>query len=112
MSFLIVELTSKGIIFGADRNVTTTYSDGTKNQNTKTEKVLKWPNGKALIGFVGQGRIGRYTTTEYLQDFITRFPVFTSLESISESLRKEVEDQRMIDEGTKSAEGIIIPPLA
>lgn len=108
MSFLIIDLTSKGLIFGADRNVTTTYPDGSQNQNKKTDKVLKWPNDKALIGFVGQGRIGKFTTTDFVKDFMSRHPVFTSLESISEILRGEVEAQRKIDEGSNKAEGLII----
>ncbi|MFO0357405.1 MAG: hypothetical protein ACK50A_10635 [Sphingobacteriaceae bacterium] len=107
MSFLIVDLTSKGLIFGADRNVTTIYSDGTQNQNTKTEKVLKWTNDKALIGFVGQGSIGNYSTTDFVKDFIKRYPDFKSLETISEILRSEVEAQRKIDEGNNKPEMLI-----
>lgn len=107
MSFLIVEITSKGLIFGADRNVTITYPDGSKDQNTKTEKVLKWPNDKALIGFVGQGQIGHLSTTEWSKKFISDNPNFNSIEEISSKLKVEVEKQRRIDEGTNKAEAII-----
>ena len=108
MSFLIVEITSKGMIFGADKNVTTTRSDGTSDQNTKTEKVLKWTNGKAFVGFVGQGRIGGMPTKNWIEEFITDNPNFSSLEQISLKLKDKVEKQRRIDEGTNKAEPMII----
>ncbi|HKJ80496.1 MAG TPA: hypothetical protein VJ954_00620 [Ignavibacteriaceae bacterium] len=108
MSFLIVEITSKGMIFGADKNVTTIYPDGTTHQNKKTEKVLKWPSGKALVGFVGQGQIGGLSTKTWIEKFITDNPTFSSLEQISMKLKDEVEKQRRIDEGTNSAEVLII----
>jgi len=108
MSFLIIELTSKGLIFGADKNVTTTYSDGTKNQNKKTEKILKWPNNKALIGFVGQGRIADLSTRDWIESFIQRNLDFISLEVVSEKLKSEIEEQRKIDEGMGPSKGLII----
>jgi hypothetical protein len=108
MSFLIVEITSKGMIFGADKNVTTTYTDGTSDQNTKTEKVLKWPNGKALVGFVGQGQIGNLSTKSWIEKFITDNPTFSSLEQISLKLKDEVEKQRRKDEGASKAKVLII----
>lgn len=108
MSFLIVEITSKGLIFGADRNVTTTYPDGSTDQNTKTEKVLKWTNGKALIGFVGQGQIGHLSTTAWINKFIVDNPDFSSLEEISSKLKVEVEQQRRVDEGGNEAVPLII----
>ena len=108
MSFLIIELTSRGLIFGADRNVTTTYSDGTKIQKKQTEKVLKWPNDKALIGFVGQGRIGSLSTRDWIENFINRNLDFISLEEVSEKLKNEIEEQRKTDEGTNPPKGMII----
>lgn len=108
MSFLIIELTSKGLIFGADKNVTTTHPDGTREQKKKTEKVLKWPNDKALVGFVGQGRIGSISTRDWIDNFILRNLEFTSLNEISEKLKDEIEEQRIIDEGTNPPKGLII----
>jgi len=108
MSFLIIEITSKGLIFGADKNVTTTYSDGSADQNSKTEKVLKWPDGKALIGFVGQGQIGGLTSKKWIEKFISDNTSFTTLESISSKLKDEVEKQRRIDEGNNKPEPLII----
>lgn len=109
MSFLIIEINSKGLIFGADKNVTTTnLLDGSTHQNTKTEKVLKWNNEKALVGFVGQGRIGNLTTKEWLENFITNNPNFTSLKEISSKLKDEVEKQTRIDNGINKPEPLII----
>lgn len=108
MSFLVIEVLSKGIILAADRNITTTYTDGSEDQSVKRQKVLKWPNDKAIVGYVGQARIGGKYTDEWLTDFINRNLTFSSLSEVSEILRKEVEAQRKIDEGKGNPSPLII----
>jgi hypothetical protein len=79
MSILVVQLVREGLLFGADRNITTTVRLGTGPQGTviasgqaPRPKVLKWPNRPVVVGYVGRARIaGRYTD-EWLYDFIGR----------------------------------------
>lgn len=109
MSILVVEVTSEGMIFGGDKNVTSTYPDGTTKQEKQTEKVLKWPNNQALIGFVGNGSISGKSTTDWMKEFIQANLNFTSLSDTAEKLRREVETQRLKDEGAnRQARGMII----
>ena len=108
MSFLVIEVVSKGIIFAADRNVTTTYSDGSENQNKKIEKVIKWPNNKAIIGFVGQAQIGGEVANDWCNKFINDNLDFISLEDVSERLRSKVENQRKIDDVSDNPQPLII----
>ena len=109
MSILVIEVTSDGIIFGGDRNVTTTHADKTTTQEKQTEKVLKWSNDKALIGFVGNGRIDNKSTTEWINEFINKNLDFSSLKEVADKLCSEVQAQRKIDEGQEAkARGMII----
>ncbi len=70
MSILIVEALSEGLIFAADRNVTASYQDGTSKQIDPRPKVLKWPNERAIIGFVGVAQINNLPIHEWIQKFI------------------------------------------
>jgi hypothetical protein len=108
MSFLVIEILSKGIIFGADRNVTATYNDGSQDQNEKIEKVLKWPNDKCLVGYVGVGEVGGLSTKDWMEKFIQANLNFKNLETLAEDLRNKVEEQRRIDEDTDNPEAFII----
>ena len=67
MSILLVEVVPQGLVFGADRNVTFTKQRMTESGNITIEihgqnqrsKVLRWPNRKALVGYVGAAEIGK-----------------------------------------------------
>lgn len=53
MSILLVQLVPQGILFGADRNVTTEVSQGghlVVQGQSQRPKVVKWPNREAIIG--------------------------------------------------------------
>jgi hypothetical protein len=108
MSFLVIEVLSKGIIFGADRNVTTTEVDGSVHQNEKIEKVLKWPKNNCLVGYVGVGEVGGQSTRDWMNDFIQKNQDFISINAMAEDLRIKIEEQRRIDEGVGPAEEFII----
>ena len=108
MSFLVVEVLSKGIVFGADKNVTTTLLNGTQHQLEKTEKVLIWPNNRAIIGYVGQGQMGNLSTATWMTNFINRNLNYKSLEAVSKILTTEVEAQMLIDEKGKATSPFII----
>ncbi|MBA7514790.1 hypothetical protein ES705_06825 [subsurface metagenome] len=116
MSILVVQVLYEGIIFGADRNVTRTSIHKTEDGKTvyifkgqsQRPKVLRWPNNKALIGYVGAATIGGIPTDEWLYDFIGRNFGFQNFEALAYGLKDEVQAQRIIDEGHEEAELLII----
>lgn len=116
MSILVVQALKEGIIFGADRNITTTsvrqMNEGqmiyTVCGQSQRRKVLRWPNNKALIGYVGVASLAGMPTDEWLYDFIGRNLSFTDFRELTTRLRDEVQAQRVIDEGEGKAEGLII----
>ena len=95
MSVLVVQVLPQGILFGADRNLT--YGDFTPTLGQRA-KVLKWQNGRAAVGYVGVATIGGRPADEWLFDFVGRSLTFPSLDSLAETLRAEVEEQRHKDE--------------
>lgn len=109
MSILLIEFLPQGIIFGADRNITHRIEKfGTTkvevHGQTQERKVLRWPNRKALIGYVGAAEIGGIPTAEWLYDFIGDHLNFDSLESLATSLCSKVQEQRLLDEKGASPE--------
>jgi len=61
------------MLFGADRNVTTQVGqDVIYVGQAQRPKVLKWPNRDAIIGYVGQAKIGDQMTDEWLYSYIGR----------------------------------------
>lgn len=108
MSILIVEALSEGLIFAADRNITALSAGGTSRQVSPRPKVLKWPNDKAVIGFVGAAQINNQPIHEWILKFIDEFKDFSSFEEVSKELSSRVETQRKIDEGNKLASPLII----
>lgn len=108
MSILVVEIVSEGMIFGADRNITVTYTDGRANQVVPQRKVVKWPNNNTLLGFVGAATINGQPIENWLQGVLGDFQNLTTLEQMAQELRNRVETQRRIDEGTRPADAMII----
>jgi hypothetical protein len=73
VSILVVHLIPQGLIFGADRNVTTQVEgEVVYVGQSQRPKVLKWPNRDALLGYVGQARIDDRMTDEWLYAYIGR----------------------------------------
>jgi hypothetical protein len=117
MSILIVQVLPQGLVFGADRNVTVTTTtveaDGQVQVTLiqgqgQRPKVLKWPNNRALVGYVGAAQIAGMPMDEWLYEFIGRHFEFPSFENVAEALRAEVEQQRSIDEGEEDAQALIL----
>lgn len=84
MSILVVHLVPEGLLFAADRNITTSLAAGNVRLvgQSQRPKVLKWPNTDAIIGYVGQAEIGGVMTDEWLYRFMGRnltFPDFATL---------------------------------
>lgn len=108
MSILVVEVLSEGLIFGADRNITHTYPNGSKAQESEQPKVLKWPNENYLFGFVGAAQISGMPIHEWLVTLTQEFESKTSLEDIVNELKNKVQIQRNKDEGNNPARPLII----
>ena len=116
MSILVVQALYEGLIFAADRNVTSTSIQETRdgrtiyvNQGqTQRPKVLRWPNNKALIGYVGVAEIGGTPTDQWLYDFIGRYINFNNFEELGNILKDEVESQRKIDEAEEEPKALFI----
>lgn len=116
MTILIVRVVPEGIIFGADRNITETRIKNSSGGNIKTlstgqsqsPKVLKWPNDKAIIGYAGVASIAQQPTEEWLFNFIGRNLDFPDFNTLAHKLREEIENQRKIDEGSESADALLI----
>lgn len=107
MSILIIEVLSEGIIFGADRNITSTYTNGTTLQNSQCSKVFKWPNDEILFGSVGNAEINGRPINEWLNSIKSDFDGMQSIEEISKKLSSKIEEQRRSDEGSNPARPFI-----
>jgi hypothetical protein len=92
MSILIVQLVREGLLLGADRNVTTTVTQGTMiaSGQAPRPKVLKWPNRQVVVGYVGRAQIGEEHTDEWLYDFIGR-NLDTDLSQLAYELKSKLE---------------------
>ncbi len=108
MSILVVEVLSEGIIFCADRNITTEYGNGTTRQDETRPKVMKWPTNKNLFGFVGVATVGTLPMDKWLMTQKDDFEAIGSIEGIAKELHRRVQEQRAKDEGDKPTQGLII----
>jgi hypothetical protein len=114
MTILVVRLTSDGIIFGADRNITTVTQNGQYivKSGDQQKKILKWPNDKALIGYSGLSNIDNIPTIDWLYGFIGRYPNFDSISDLAHHLQEEVQRQIRIDENGNPEPNLLIIHLA
>lgn len=98
MSILVVHLTPQGLLFGADRNVTTQVQRQDGHLLVRVEgqsqrpKVLKWPNREAIVGYVGAAQIqGRPTDIWLYEELIGRNLDFTDFGSLAGFLASELD---------------------
>jgi hypothetical protein len=94
VSILVVHLVPEGMLFAADRNITATLPsrDGyLLRGQLQRPKVLKWPNRDAIVGYVGEGRIGDTPTDEWLYAFIGRNIEFSDYTTLGQTLGTELE---------------------
>ncbi|MCP4258684.1 MAG: hypothetical protein GY774_14465 [Planctomycetes bacterium] len=108
MSILVVECLSEGLIFGADRNITTTYPNGKTTQKNKRPKVLKWPSENYLFGFVGTAQMDRMPMHEWLATLTEEFKSKTSLKDIVDGLKNKVQAQHTKKMGNNPTQPLII----
>jgi len=97
MSVLVVNIIPEGIILGADRLLR--WGPDLENRFGFAEgfKILRWPNRRALVGFVGMADLGRRSernsTFEWLTDFIGSHHDFDTLESLAAVLCNDIQTQ-------------------
>lgn len=108
MSILVIEVLHEGLIFGADRNITTRHGDGTTSQESQSSKVVAWPHEKCLFGFVGAAQMGGLPMIDWLTGVKDDFRNIDSIETIAGELRRRVQMQRDKDDNHKSPEPLII----
>ena len=116
MSVMIVQILPQGIILAADRNITSMrLGAGVGGSQiivvlgqSQRPKVLRWPNRKALIGYVGAARIGDIPSDEWLYDHIGNHLDISNFEQLANDLTNSVQRQRSLDEGNNEPEHLII----
>jgi len=97
MSILLVQLVPEGILFGADRNITTVVEQNAGNVvhqmvgQSQRPKVLKWPNREAIIGYVGAASISNVPTDDWFyHSFIGQNLNFQSFDSLARALQDKL----------------------
>ena len=115
MSILVVQVLPQGMIFGADRNITHRVEvpspAGRKIYiigQSQRPKVLKWPNQRAVVGYVGAAEMGGLPTDEWLYKFIGQHFDFAMFEDLAEDLRAEIEQQRRTDKDDNAAGPFVV----
>ncbi len=97
MSILVVQLVPEGVLFGADRNITSqlTMRDGSVEivvtGQSERPKVLKWPNHEVIVGYVGAAEIAELPTDQWLYAFIGRNLAFPDLKALAQTLTAELD---------------------
>lgn len=96
MSVLVMTVLSKGIVFGADRNITEIYKDKSgeivHREVLRRKKVFKWPQNRAVVGYTGFAELDYMYMDKWLQNFINANKKFENLPSLSQKLAVEVQD--------------------
>lgn len=116
MSILVVQVLPQGIMLAADRNITQRRVSVDARGRSVTvifgqsqrPKVLRWPNRKALIGYVGVAKIGGGPADEWLYEYIGEHLDFSSFEMLARDLTDAVQRQRALDEGNEEPEHLIL----
>ena len=94
MSILLSAYYPEGIAFAADKNATITQiPSGTKHVEPTATKVLSWPFQKAIVGFVGLGRLaGTLTLDQWMQIFIAETREFDDIGKVAHKLRDRIQE--------------------
>jgi len=91
MSILLSTYWKDGIVFSADRNATIVYETGATVRRYvevgAVTKVLSWPHRRALVGFIGLGRLAGLRIDEWVRQFIAANRDFQSIDQVAEDLR-------------------------
>ena len=96
MSIMVVQLANTGILFGADRNITSqvTLQNGSTaivlTGQSQSPKVLKWPNQEVIVGYVGQAELAGISTDQWLYSFIGSHLQFNHLQDVADALTADL----------------------
>ncbi len=91
ISTLIAYILGDGIIFAADRNIRLLPPDGAPSNQFEGRKIHRWPNGHALVGYVGAAEVAGETMEACLQTFIRHHPVVEDPSLVAHDLRNELQ---------------------
>ena len=94
MSILLSAYYPEGMVFVADKNATITYEGlGRKHVEPTATKALAWPFQKAIVGFVGLGRLaGGLTMDEWMRVFIAETREFDDIDKAANKLRDRIQE--------------------
>jgi len=94
MSILLSSYYPEGIVFVADKNATITQiRSGRKHVEPTATKVLAWPFQKAVVGFVGLGRLaGNLTMDEWMRIFVAETRDLHDIDKMAQRLRDRIQE--------------------
>ena len=108
VSILVCELLPDGIVFAADKNVTTvTFNASGERVSTVQDlgsKILRWPKHRALLGYVGAASVGGQTMYDWLYDFIGDHFDFTEPAVVANDMCTRLQKELG---GTKAQQSIV-----
>jgi hypothetical protein len=95
MSIIVFHLVPQGMVFAADRNVTTRVTGRiVRTGQSQRPKVLKWPNRDVAMHYAGQAAMADDQPTDlWLYDFIGRH-LDDDLPDIASALCQDLDDAR------------------
>ncbi|MHC4479002.1 MAG: hypothetical protein ACYTEL_25530 [Planctomycetota bacterium] len=95
MSILLSGYYPEGIVFTADKNACIEYEtpQGEKRRYVESTatKVLAWPYSRAIVGFVGLGRLADYDMDEWMRVFIAGTRDFGNVDELAIELREQIQ---------------------
>ena len=93
MSILLSAYYPEGVVFVADKNATITQKPSSRKHVEPTAtKVLEWPFQKAIVGFVGLGRLaGGLPMDEWMRIFIAETREFDDIDEVAHKLRDRIQ---------------------
>lgn len=94
MSILLSGYYPEGIVFAADKNATITYRTSGKKRHVEptATKVVSWPHRRAVVGFVGLGRLVGLGLDEWMRIFIAGNRDFEDIDYLAENLRCRIQE--------------------
>jgi hypothetical protein len=93
---MVVQLTPAGLLFGADRNITSELRVATGSSivvvsgQSERPKVLKWPNHEVIVGYVGNAELDGLPADVWLYDFIGGHLQFKDLQELADALTADL----------------------
>lgn len=94
MSILLSAYYPEGIVFVADKNATIHYKTPAgerKFVEPTATKVLSWPYRKAIVGFVGPGKLADLTLDEWMRIFIAGTRDFDDIGQLARGMRDQIQ---------------------